>query len=206
MRKSIVNKILSGLCNVLWVVLGIVAIVSPQAFANSLGTIAGSFMIIIGALFVLFALFSSALILGSGFLVLQGVITLSLGIFFVAYRDASLVMITFALAFYFLFNGISKIVTSVDLAKLKSKTWWVTTIIGVLYIALSIVLFTFTSESSNVVSYLIGSFFIISGVFGVLELFDAFKREKREKIIINNIHKNVDNIDHIDIDFTKDDK
>ncbi len=206
MRKSIVNKILSGLCNVLWVVLGIVAIVSPQAFANSLGTIAGSFMIIIGALFVLFALFSSALILGSGFLVLQGVITLSLGIFFVAYRDASLVMITFALAFYFLFNGISKIVTSVDLAKLKSKTWWVTTIIGVLYIALSIVLFTFTSESSNVVSYLIGSFFIISGVFGVLELFDTFKREKREKIIINNIHKNVDNIDHIDIDFTKDDK
>ena len=206
MRKSIVNKILSGLCNVLWVVLGIVAIVSPQAFANSLGTIAGSFMIIIGALFVLFALFSSALILGSGFLVLQGVITLSLGIFFVAYRDASLIMITFALAFYFLFNGISKIVTSVDLAKLKSKTWWVTTIIGVLYIALSIVLFTFTSESSNVVSYLIGSFFIISGVFGVLELFDTFKREKREKIIINNIHKNVDNIDHIDIDFTKDDK
>lgn len=206
MRKSVVNKILSGLCNVLWVVLGIVAIVSPQAFANSLGTIAGSFMIIIGALFVLFALFSSALILGSGFLVLQGVVTLSLGIFFVAYRDASLVMITFALAFYFLFNGISKIVTSVDLAKLKSKTWWVTTIIGILYIALSIVLFTFTSESSNVVSYLIGSFFIISGVFGVLELFDTFKREKREKIIINNIHKNVDNIDHIDIDFTKDDK
>ena len=206
MRKSIVNKILSGLCNFLWVVLGIVAIVSPQAFANSLGTIAGSFMIIIGALFVLFALFSSALILGSGFLVLQGVITLSLGIFFVAYRDASLVMITFALAFYFLFNGISKIVTSVDLVKLKSKTWWVTTIIGILYIALSIVLFTFTSESSNVVSYLIGSFFIISGVFGVLELFDTFKREKREKIIINNIHKNVDNIDHIDIDFTKDDK
>ena len=206
MRKSIVNKILSGLCNVLWVVLGIVAIVSPQAFANSLGTIAGSFMIIIGALFVLFALFSSALILGSGFLVLQGVITLSLGIFFVAYRDASLVMITFALAFYFLFNGISKIVTSVDLVKLKSKTWWVTTIIGILYIALSIVLFTFTSESSNVVSYLIGSFFIISGVFGVLELFDTFKREKREKIIINNIHKNVDNIDHIDIDFTKDEK
>lgn len=206
MRKSIVNKILSGLCNVLWVVLGIVAIVSPQAFANSLGTIAGSFMIIIGALFVLFALFSSALILGSGFLVLQGVVTLSLGIFFVAYRDASLVMITFALAFYFLFNGISKIVTSVDLVKLKSKTWWVTTIIGVLYTALSIVLFTFTSESSNVVSYLIGSFFIISGVFGILELFDTFKREKREKIIINNIHKNVDNIDHIDIDFTKDDK
>lgn len=206
MRKSIVNKILSGLCNVLWVVLGIVAIVSPQAFANSLGTIAGSFMIIIGALFVLFALFSSALILGSGFLVLQGVVTLSLGIFFVVYRDASLVMITFALAFYFLFNGISKIVTSLDLAKLKSKTWWVTTIIGVLYIALSIVLFTFTSESSNVVSYLIGSFFIISGVFGVLELFDTFKREKREKIIINNIHKNVDNIDHIDIDFTKDNK
>lgn len=206
MRKSVVNKILSLFCNILWAVLGIVAIVSPQAFANSLGTIAGSFMIIIGALFVLFALFSSALILGSGFLVLQGVVTLSLGIFFVAYRDASLVMITFALAFYFLFNGISKIVTSVDLAKLKSKTWWVTTIIGILYIALSIVLFTFTSESSNVVSYLIGSFFIISGVFGVLELFDTFKREKREKIIINNIHKNVDNIDHIDIDFTKDDK
>lgn len=206
MRKTVVNKILSGLCNVLWIVLGIIAIVSPAAFAASLGTIAGSFMIIIGALFVLFALFSSALLLGSGFLVLQGIITLALGIFLVCYRDASLVMITFALAFYFLFSGISKVINSIDLFKLKSKSWWVTTIFGALYITLAIVLFFFTSESSNVVSYLIGSFFIVSGVFGILELFDTFKREKREKIIINNIHKNVDNIDHIDIDFTKDDK
>lgn len=206
MRKSFVNKILSVLCNVLWIVLGIVAICSPSAFAASLGTIAGSFMIVIGALFVLFALFSSALILGSGFLVLQGIITLALGIFLVSFREASLVMITFALAFYFLFNGISKIITSIDLFKLKGKTWWITTLIGALYITLSIVLFMFTDESSDIVSYLIGSFFIISGVMGILELFDSFKREKREKIIINNIHKNVDNLDHIDIDFTKDDK
>lgn len=206
MRKPIINKILSVLCNVLWITLGIIAIASPASFAASLGTIAGSFMIIIGALFVLFALFSSALIFGSGFLALQGVITLALGIFLVSFREASLVMITFALAFYFLFNGISKIITSIDLAKFKSKTWWLTTIIGALYISLAIVLFMFTDESSDIVSYLIGSFFIISGVMGILELFDSLKREKREKIIINNIHKNVDNLDHVDIDFTKDDK
>ena len=95
---------------------------------------------------------------------------------------------------------------SIDIKKFKGKSWWVTLLIGILYVVLSIVLFVFNDGANNVVSILIGVFFILSGIFGLLELFDSFKREKREQNIIHNINKNMDNIDHIDIDFTKDDK
>lgn len=204
-RRSIGYKIFSILSNVLWITLGIFACVSPTNFATSLGIVAGSFMIVIGALILLVALFSKTLILGSGFFFLQGLITLSLGIFLVSFRESTMMIVTFALAFYFLFNGITKIINSIDLKKFKAKSWWVTLIIGILYIVLGCVLFAFNDEANNVVAILIGVFFILSGIFGLLELFDTFKREKREATIIKNIKKNMDNLDHIDIDFTKED-
>lgn len=205
-KKSLINKIFSILFNILWIALGIFAIASPSGFGASLGIVAGTFMIIIGALILLFALFSTRLVIGSGFLFLEGLITLAVGIFLVAFKDASLSIVTFSLAFYFLFSGISKMMNSIDIKKFKGKSWWVTLLIGILYVVLSIVLFVFNDGANNVVSILIGVFFILSGIFGLLELFDSFKREKREQNIIRNINKNMDNIDHIDIDFTKDDK
>lgn len=200
-RKTLLNKIFSIIFNILWISLGIYAICSPEGFGRGLGIVAGSFMIVIGSLILLFALFSSKLIIGSGFMALQGGITLALGIFLVAFNDSTLSMIVFALAFYFLLNGIMKIVTSIDIKKFKGKTWWVTLLLGFLYIALSIVLFIYNGD--NVISILIGSFFIVNGILGILELFDTFKREKRESTIIKNINKNMDDLDHIDIDFTK---
>lgn len=205
-KKTLMNKILSILFNILWIALGIFAIASPKGFGASLGLVAGTFMIIIGSLILLFALFSSTLIIGSGFLFLEGIITLCIGILLVVFKEASLSIVTFSLAFYFLFNGLSKVINSIDIKKFKVKSWWVTLLIGLLYIVLSIVLFAFNDGANNVVSILIGIFFILTGVFGILELFDVFKREKRESTIIKNIHNNVDNLDHIDIDFTKDDK
>lgn len=203
-RKNWINKVCSILSNVLRIVLGIIAIVSPETFSASLGLFAGSFMICIGALLILFALFSVSILLGSGFLALEGVLTTCIGIFLVSYKDASLAIITIVLAFYFLFSGISKIVTSIDLRKFRARTWWVTLTIGIIYVILSIVLFSF-NNANEIVSILLGVFFILSGVFGMLELFDGFKREKRETTILHNIDKNADNLDHIDIDFTKED-
>ena len=165
-KKSLINKIFSILFNILWIALGIFAIASPSGFGASLGIVAGTFMIIIGALILLFALFSTRLVIGSGFLFLEGLITLAVGIFLVSFKDASLSIVTFSLAFYFLFSGISKMMNSIDIKKFKGKSWWVTLLIGVLYVVLSIVLFVFNDGANNVVSILIGVFFILSGIFG----------------------------------------
>lgn len=204
--KSFANKILSIICNLLWIALGIFALCTPDTFSSSLGIVAGSFMIAIGAFMLLFAIFSTRLIIGTGFFALEGVVTLALGIFLVCYHETSMVMVTIILAFYFLISGLSKFINSLGIRKFKIKSWWVTTIIGILYFSLGIVLFVFTDESSVIVTYILGSFFIISGFLGLLELIDTYKRELKEKTIINNINRNVDNLDHIDIDFTKDDK
>lgn len=200
-KKSLLNKIFSVIFNLLWIALGIYAICSPSGFGRSLGIVAGSFMIVIGTLILLFALFSSTLVIGSGFMALQGGLTLALGIFLVVYNESTLTMIVFVLAFYFLINGIIKAVSSIEIRKLKSKTWWITLLLGLSYIALSIVLFIYSND--EVASSLIGSFFIINGILGLFELLDTFKREKRESTIIKNINKNMDDLDHIDIDFTK---
>ena len=70
-----------------------------------------------------------------------------------------------------------------------------------------ILLYIFNSFTNDLIIVLIGVFFIVSGCLNIVELFDISKREKREERIINSLNKSIDNdVDHIDIDFTKDKK
>ena len=61
--------------------------------------------------------------------------------------------------------------------------------------------------ASDVVAIVIGSFAITSGLLNIVELIDITKREKREKSIIKTLNKSIeDDVNHVDIDFTKDEK
>lgn len=205
-KKSTLSKVFSITSSVLLIVLGILAIVSRDFFSASLGIIAGSILIVIGLLIIVYALFASRLILGSGWLFIQGMIAGAVGIFLVINSDASIAIITYALGFWLLASGISKFVNSFDLKKFRVKTWYVTMIIGIFDIVLSIILFSFSGTAGDVISILLGIFLILSGIGDIIELFDSHKRENREQKIINNINKNVDHLDNIDFDFTKDEK
>lgn len=206
-QRKWISKAISLITSILLVVLGILALCSRDNFAGALGIISGIFLIAVGIVSIIYAVVIKKMILGSGWLITQGVLAIVLGIFLCTIQNASIVLISFILATWLIIRGVSKMWESTTLRRFRVSTWWLTLLVGALYFILGLLLYIFQSIANNVVIVLIGTFLIVSGVLNIIELFDESKREKREENIIKTIHKSINNdIDHIDIDFTKEDK
>ncbi len=205
-KKSWLRKSLSLVTSLLLITLGILALFSKDNFASILGIISGIALILIGALTILYAVIIKRMILGTGRLIFQGILSTLLGILLLVVQEASIYLVSTFLSIYLLIRGISKISNSVTLKTFKVTSWWITLVLGILYTILGLALFIFNNVTNEIVTILIGTFFIISGALNIIELFDYLKREKREERIISQVHKSIKNdVDHIDIDFTKKD-
>lgn len=205
-KKSWLRKSLSLITSLLLITLGILALFSKDNFASILGIISGIALILIGALTILYAVIIKRMILGTGRLIFQGILSTLLGILLLVVQEASIYLVSTFLSIYLLIRGISKISNSVTLKTFKVTSWWITLVLGILYTILGLALFIFNNVTNEIVTILIGTFFIISGALNIIELFDYLKREKREEQIISQVHKSIKNdVDHIDIDFTKKD-
>ncbi len=205
-KKSWLRKSLSLVTSLLLITLGILALFSKDNFASILGIISGIALILIGSLTILYAVIIKRMILGTGWLIFQGILSTLLGILLLVVQEASIYLVSTFLSIYLLIRGISKISNSVTLKTFKVTSWWITLVLGILYTILGLALFIFNNVTNEIVTILIGTFFIISGALNIIELFDYLKREKREEQIISQVHKSIKNdVDHIDIDFTKKD-
>lgn len=206
-QRKWISKAISLITSILLVVLGILALCSRDNFADTLGIISGIFLIAVGIVSIIYAVVIKRMILGSGWLITQGVLAIVLGIFLCVIQDASIFLISFILATWLVIRGVSKMWESTTLRRFRVSTWRLTLLVGALYFILGLLLYIFQPIANNVIIILIGTFFIVSGVLNIIELFDESKREKREENIIKTINKSINNdIDHIDIDFTKEDK
>ena len=202
-KKKLISYISEAVTIVLLLVLGIVALIDGELFASSLSIIAGVTLLLIGLLTVIGAFISSAFVLGSGFKIITGIISSILGIYFLINPKLSLIIITLALGFILLMNGVLKFVRSFDLRGLKVKTWFVDTILGVVYIVIGVVLLFFSDGAIDLIRILIGIFLIIASILNLCEFISSIIRTSRDEKVINIIKKHVDDADHIDIDFTK---
>ena len=202
-KKKLISYISEAVTIVLLLILGIVALIDGELFASSLSIIAGVTLLLIGLLTVIGAFISSAFVLGSGFKIITGIISSILGIYFLINPKLSLIIITLALGFILLMNGVLKFVRSFDLRGLKVKTWFVDTILGVVYIVIGVVLLFFSDGAIDLIRILIGIFLIIASILNLCEFISSIIRTNRDEKVINIIKKHVDDADHIDIDFTK---
>lgn len=206
-KKNWISKSVSLVTSILLIVLGVLAIFAKDFFSSALGLISGIFLIAIGVLSIVYAVAIKKMILGSGWLIVQGILAIVLGIALATIQDASITVISMILATWLVIRGVAKMWDSTTLRRFRVSTRWLTLTLGALYFILGIFLYIFNSFTNDLIIVLIGVFFIVSGCLNIVELFDISKREKREERIINSLNKSIDNdVDHIDIDFTKDKK
>lgn len=206
-KKNWISKSVSLVTSILLIVLGVLAIFAKDFFSSALGLISGIFLIAIGVLSIVYAVAIKKMILGSGWLIVQGILAIVLGIALATIQDASITAISMILATWLVIRGVAKMWDSTTLRRFRVSTRWLTLTLGALYFILGILLYIFNSFTNDLIIVLIGVFFIVSGCLNIVELFDISKREKREERIINSLNKSIDNdVDHIDIDFTKDKK
>ena len=206
-KKKWISKAISALNSILLIVIGILVICVKEYLAWSLGIVFGVMFIAVGVVTIIYAVVIKKMILGSGWLIIQGVLSIVLGIVLTTVRDASVGFVSFVMATWLVIRGVAKMWDSTTLRRFRVSSWWLTLLLGALYFILGFLMYFLNGLASDVVAIVIGSFAITSGLLNIVELIDITKREKREKSIIKTLNKSIeDDVNHVDIDFTKDEK
>ncbi len=206
-KKKWISKAISALNSILLIVIGILVICVKEYLAWSLGIVFGVMFIAVGVVTIIYAVVIKKMILGSGWLIIQGVLSIVLGIVLTTVKDASVGFVSFVMATWLVIRGVAKMWDSTTLRRFRVSSWWLTLLLGALYFILGFLMYFLNGLASDVVAIVIGSFAITSGLLNIVELIDITKREKREKSIIKTLNKSIeDDVNHVDIDFTKDEK
>ena len=206
-KKKWISKAISALNSILLIVIGILVICAKECLAWSLGILFGVMFIAVGVVTIIYAVVIKKMILGSGWLIIQGALSIVLGIVLTTVRDASVGFVSFVMATWLVIRGVAKMWDSTTLRRFRVSSWWLTLLLGALYFILGFLMYFLNGLASDVVAIVIGSFAITSGLLNIVELIDITKREKREKSIIKTLNKSIeDDVNHVDIDFTKDEK
>lgn len=146
-RKSLKTVIIIGIATL---ILGIIALVYPEAFGKASVAAIGVLMIIGGALRLIFA--AATFSMGSLFMrYLYGILMTIAGIYIVSNPDIGLKALTMVLAIYFIVDGITAIVYSFSLIPLGGGLYMIFS--GILSSLIGILIFSNWPEASN---YVIG--------------------------------------------------
>ena len=79
-QRKRISKAISLITSILLIVLGILALVARDNFSWALGIISGVFLIAVGVVSIIYAVVIKKMILGSGWLIIQGILAIVLGV------------------------------------------------------------------------------------------------------------------------------
>lgn len=155
------------LLSLLFIVLGVLLLVMPQASLLWICYAFGAVVLCTGVL----CLIQYARIRGSGFaapfLLVAGVITAGLGVFTLAQPQvvASFLPVVFGL--FILIDGCGRIGTAIDLARRRGEKWWLLLLLSLLSIALGVLLLADPFGAAVSVVMLCGVLLIVEGIINL---------------------------------------
>ena len=125
------NKTVS---RVLWIVAGVLLIVAggacmlhPGAALSGLSFLLGMAMLFSGAVDIMIFATAGSSIYGSGWFLVDGILTVLLSIFLLCNQMFTMMTLPYILGMWLLFSGITKFVNSFDLRRFGVRGWgWVT--------------------------------------------------------------------------------
>lgn len=207
-KKTLKNNLGKIIFDAILIILGLVFIILPSFFVNSIGIIAGSILIIVGLLGIILALITSSFLFSSIFSIIISVISLCFGITFLINPSLLVSILPILLIIYLLFSGFSKIFSFAKFN--KDKYYIINLVVGIIFVTLGITLMFFIDEFNEIVAILFGVLLLLIGVSSLIEiivkLIDKNKIDKDEekKIIGFKGKENAIDADIIDIRDSKD--
>ena len=126
MQASKSMRILNIISGVLLIVAGIYCLCNQDVAAMTAGLMIGVFMLVSGVIEIIVFASTSGLLLGSGWLLLDGVLTVILSLFLLFNQWFTLMSLPFLFTLWLLFSGISRFVSAFDLRAVGVRGWgWV---------------------------------------------------------------------------------
>ena len=168
MQISKSMRVLNIISGVLLIAAGIYCLCNQNVAAMTAGLMVGMFMLISGVIEIVVFASTSGLLFGSGWLLLDGVLTVILSLFLLFNQWFTMLSLPFLFTLWLLFSGISRFVSAFDLRALGVRGWgWVLTI-GILLMVAGFICMMDPWVSVAAIGLTVGLVFLLEGISSIV--------------------------------------
>lgn len=167
----------TGLIKAVWLISGILLVfagvlsfIYREEAVLAITVVLGLVMLISGVCSIVGYIFMHNYMLGSGWILMDGILTTILSVFLLANQIVAAAVVPFIFGIWMLFSGVTRLISSLDIKKLGLDGWGWVLLLGLLGTALGVVCFLKPVVAANIIGVTMGFVFILQGA-GALYLF-----------------------------------
>ncbi len=161
-------RILNIISGVLLIVAGIYCLCNQDVAAMTAGVMVGVFMLISGVIEIIVFASTSGLLFGSGWLLLDGVLTVILSLFLLFNQWFTLLSLPLLFTLWLLFSGISRFVSAFDLRAMGVRGWGWVLAVGILLMVAGFICMMDPWVSVAAIGLTVGLAFLLEGVSSIV--------------------------------------
>ena len=161
-------RVLNIVSGVLLILIGIYCLCNQDIAAETAGLIVGIFMLASGVIEIVVFATTSRLLIGSGWLLLDGVLTVILSLFLLFNEWFTMLSLPFLFALWLLFSGISRFVSAFDLKALGVRNWGWVLAVGIFLMIAGFICMMDPWVSITAVGMTVGLVFLLEGVSSII--------------------------------------
>lgn len=167
MNKTL-SRVLWVISGILLVICGILCLKDPGAALTGMTVVLGAAMLFSGIVDIVIFATSHNYMIGSGWFLLDGILTVLLSLFVLGNDLFTALTLPFIFGMWLIFSGISKFVNSFDLQRLGVKGWGWFTAYGILMAVVGFISFLSPVTGIVTITVMVGILLILQGIASVL--------------------------------------
>ena len=161
-------RILNIIAGILLIAAGIYCLCNEDVAVLSAGLMLGMFMLAAGIAEIVVFAGTSGVLIGSGWLLLDGVLTVIMSLFLLFNQWFTLLSLPFIFTVWLMFSGISRFVSAFDLHALGVRGWGWVLAVGILLMVAGFLCMMDPWVSAAAVGVTVGLVFILEGVSAIV--------------------------------------
>ena len=161
-------KLLNIISGVLLIAVGIYCLCNQDIAAMTAGLMVGIFMLVSGIIEIIVFAATSGVMFGSGWLLLDGVLTVILSLFLLFNQWFTMMSLPFLFTLWLLFSGISRFVSAFDLRAFGVRGWGWVLAIGIILMVAGFICMMDPWVSFAAIGLTVGLVFLMEGVSAIV--------------------------------------
>lgn len=161
-------RILNIVAGILLIAAGIYCLCNEDVAVLSAGLMLGIFMLAAGIAEIVVFAGTSGVLIGSGWLLLDGVLTVIMSLFLLFNQWFTLLSLPFLFTVWLMFSGISRFVSAFDLHALGVRGWGWVLAVGILLMVAGFICMMDPWVSAAAVGVTVGMAFLLEGISAIV--------------------------------------
>ena len=161
-------RILNIVAGILLIAAGIYCLCNEDVAVLSAGLMLGIFMLAAGIAEIVVFAGTSGVLIGSGWLLLDGVLTVIMSLFLLFNQWFTLLSLPFLFTVWLMFSGISRFVSAFDLHALGVRGWGWVLAVGILLMVAGFICMMDPWVSAAAVGVTVGVVFLLEGISAIV--------------------------------------